>query len=60
MPSVMPVEFYWPDKCRWNIGVDCPKHDNCDKCGWNPEVIPLRKNKARQAVLAGEEQWANE
>lgn len=55
MPRILPVEIVSRDKCYWNIGVDCHKHDNCDKCGWNPDNIQGRKDRAREKLT--EEGW---
>ena len=30
-------------ECRYNIGVDCTEHPNCQRCGWNPQVERYRK-----------------
>ncbi len=35
---------YALDSCLYNEGVSCdPKDRNCEKCGWNPEVLAARK-----------------
>lgn len=31
--------------CAFNASVNCEKHDNCKKCGWNPVVEAKRKAK---------------
>jgi hypothetical protein len=55
MPRILPVEIVSRDKCYWNIGVDCPKHDSCERCGWNPENIQRRKDRVREKLT--EEGW---
>lgn len=36
--------------CFFNTEVDCIKKDNCAKCGWNPEVEKVRKEKNRKKL----------
>lgn len=31
-------------ECLYNIGVDCA-NQQCERCGWNPEVEKIRKAK---------------
>lgn len=33
--------------CIYNDGVDC-MDKQCDRCGWNPAVAAMRKEKQRQ------------
>lgn len=33
------------DDCKFNAGVECKNHDNCNKCGWNPSCEIRRKAK---------------
>lgn len=33
------------DSCKYNHGVICGLHTNCECCGWNPTVAEERKQK---------------
>lgn len=34
--------------CRFTMEVECSKHNECGKCGWNPDNAQRRKEKIRK------------
>ena len=50
MAMLTPHEIVIQGACYYNIMIDCPKHDRCDKCGWNPENDKARKDRAREKL----------
>lgn len=53
--GVLPSEIIDEAACLFNRAVQCPSHDKCAKCGWNPKVEAERA-KAIRAELALEEE----
>lgn len=39
--------------CEYNEGVSCTDYPDCGKCGWNPDNIEARKEKAKEKYLNG-------
>ena len=37
--------------CVHNFGVDCEQHDQCDKCGFNPDVHAQRVKEIRAGMM---------
>lgn len=33
--------------CRFNYDVICTNYNDCDGCGWNPEVAARRKEQLK-------------
>ena len=50
--GVLPMEFVDEAACLFNRAVQCPSHDKCDKCGWNPEVAAKRAAAIRADLAA--------
>lgn len=33
--------------CRYNEGVECPRHDKCERCGFSPAVHAERVERVK-------------
>lgn len=52
VPGYHDINFGGPsDACKYNKAVVCEENNDCNKCGWNPEVDEIRKAWTRDKII---------